>query len=83
MLPNILISIFYTFAHALLSVLPQTGFPTTVTDSINGFFSGVYAYNSIFPIDTVITVIGLCATFFALVLGFEIVKWIIHLVRGN
>ena len=83
MIVDVFLNLFYTFCNYLVSLLPKTGFPTSVNTGISNFFTSVYQYNSIFPIDTAITILSLTAGFFGLVMLWEIIKWIIHLVRGN
>lgn len=83
MITGFFATIFYYFVHTLLSILPQVGFSATVQNKILAFFQYVYQYNSFFPIDEAIVVLQLAFVFFGFVLLFDIIKWLIHLIRGN
>jgi hypothetical protein len=83
MIPDIFLNLFYSFITFFVNLLPVASISSTVTTGINTFFNNVNQYNSIFPIDTAVTIMGLIVAFYVAVLLWDMVKWVIHLVRGN
>lgn len=83
MIPDLFINLFYHFVTFFVNLLPVASLSTTVTTGITTFFNNVYQFNGIFPIDTAITIIGLTLGLFGIVFLWDMVKWIIHLIRGN
>jgi len=76
--------IFYLFLLGLLAILPSSaGLPSGFNTALSGIFNGAYAYNSIFPIDTVVTILQFLVIFEGGILLFKIVNWIIGKVRGS
>jgi len=83
MITSLFLIIFLSFANFVIGFLPTGQFSETVFDSIESAFNTAYAYNSVFPLDTLFTVLGYSAVFWSAVYLWQGLKWLIHLIRGN
>lgn len=83
MIITILLRIYLAFISFLVGTLPTGGLPSGVSSGITGFFQYVYQFNNIFPIDTALTLLGFTAIFWGIIFSWDLVKWMIHLIRGN
>lgn len=63
--------------------LPIATLPTDVSSNLSAFFVNVSQFNSIFPVDTVFSLLGYTVAFWVIVFGWEFFRWILHLIRGN
>lgn len=70
-------------ATFLISYLPASNLPAGVSSGINSFVQTAYAYNSVLPIDTAIQILKWTVAFWAAIFVWDIIKWVIHLIRGN
>jgi hypothetical protein len=83
MITGALLTILSNFFSFMIGLLPQTGLPSAINSGLAAFFQSVYQYNGFFPIDTAIQVIGYAAVFWGIVVAWKIIKYFIHLIRGN
>jgi len=83
MITTLLLTVFLGFFNFIVALLPTTGLPAAVNTNVAAFFQSVYGYNHVFPIDTAITLIGYAAAFWVIILLWHILKFFVHLVRGN
>jgi uncharacterized membrane protein YozB (DUF420 family) len=83
MIIGIIIDIFTSIVNFFVGLLPTTGFPESVTSGITGLVQSAYGFNNIFPVDTLLIVLGLALTFEAIILGWNGSKYVIQLIRGN
>jgi len=79
-----ILALFHLFLEALIALLPNsTGFSAAFQTDLTNLFHSAYAWNGIFPIDTLLQVLGLMVAFELAVFGYKLVRWIISVVRGT
>jgi len=84
MILTFLLSILYFLITRVIYFLPTGNtLPTDATTAITSLGNASFIYNSIFPVDTLFTIIGLTLTTIVLVNGFKIGMWIAHYMRGT
>ncbi len=83
MITGLILTAILTFVNFIFGLLSGAAIATGVSDGIVAFFNYTYQFNNLLPIDTALQLLHYAADFWILVLGFEISKWIIHLLRGN
>lgn len=83
MIVSVILNLFYSIVNFFANRLPTTGIPTDVTSGVTNFFNFVYDYNSLLPVNTIFYILGLTVVFWAIILGWDFFKWLIHLGRGN
>lgn len=83
MIIDAILNLFFNIINFLIGLLPMSGFPVSIMTGIHNFFTSIYQYNGIFPIDTAFFLIGWAVTFWSIVLVWEIINWIIKMFRGN
>jgi hypothetical protein len=83
MIVGLFITIFLGLINVLLGFLPSTGYPESISFAIDNFMQSVYQFNGILPIDTLFVVLGYTAYFWLAIGLFWVVRWVIHLLRGN
>jgi len=78
------ILVFGAFLLIILNLLPvATALPSEFASSFSTLVSTMKAWDSIFPISELLTVVSLVVTFHIAVLLFKLFRWVIHLIRGN
>ena len=83
MIIGLLLSTILVFINFVFGLLPIADLPSGVITGINAFFASVYQFNSVFPIDTAITLLVFTAGFWAVIFLWDFFRWLIHLIRGN
>jgi len=69
---------------AILNLLPSVGtINTNVEQGLELIISNMKAWNELFPIDQLLVIVGLMATFYMIKYGWRATKWVIHIVRGS
>jgi hypothetical protein len=84
MITGFLINALGILVSNLIALLPtSSGFTSGFNTSLTQFFGYAYSFNDIFPIDTLITVLGLTVAFQAGVLLFKMFNWVLGKIRGS
>jgi len=79
-----LLSLLHFLIISLINLLPlSTGFDANFQMSLSSFFESAYAWNEIFPIDTLLAILVLVVSFELSVFGYKVIRWIYHLIRGQ
>lgn len=77
---------FITFTSVffvLLNFLPvSTGLPSEVVTGFQYIIGQMKAWNEIFPIDTLFTVVSIVTVYYGALWTWRAVLWVIHLIRG-
>jgi len=69
---------------AFLNALPTVGtINPEIQEGLTLIVSNMKAWNELFPIDQLLIIVGLMASFWLAKFGWKAIKWVIHLVRGG
>jgi len=83
MIISALLYIFGGIVNGLVLVLPNgTALPAGIADGITYYQTIWNNWNIIFPLDSVITIIGLIIALEATVLTYHLMMWVVRLIRG-
>ena len=83
MIITLILMIILTLINFLLARLPASNLPDGFTSAVHDFLQSGYQFNSFLPIDTAYMLLAWTATFWGMVGIWYIIKWVIHLFRGN
>jgi len=83
MIVDLLIAILTTIVNFFVNLLPTSSLPTDVTSGVSTFFASAWQYNSIFPVDTLFTLLGVSMTIMSIIFLWRGINYVISLVRGN
>lgn len=73
-----LINLAYYFINFVVGFFPTSeGFPSEVSDAVNGLGGYLNILDPLIPVDTLVTTVGLLFVFELIVFGFKTVKWLI------
>lgn len=72
------LNLIYYFLFGILSLLPTGELSTEITGSITTFFGYLKYIKPWFPVETLLTVLGLILATEIIILGYYLVMWIIH-----
>jgi len=79
MIINILISILFAIATAIVSILPTGGtFPPEIATGLASIYAGFKAWDFILPTSAILQCLGIGLSFWAFVLVWRAVHWIIR-----
>jgi len=83
MITGFLLSVLYALIAFFIALLPATAIPTAALTAIVSLVGFINAYSFLFPVSTLLTVLGVVMTYYITMLVFDTGLWIIHLIRGN
>jgi len=83
MILDFIINLFNNLVGFFVNLLPTSSFDSGFVTSVHSLFSGAYAYNSLFPIDTLFTVLTATITLIVIVFLWRGINYIFSLIRGN
>jgi len=83
MIVGFLIKLFAAFVSFLIGLLPVVAFPSGIATAITTVMGYVNALSWLFPVSTLITVLGIMITYEIGIFTFKFTRWLIHLIRGN
>jgi len=84
MITDLLLSLGYTILSGLLLLFPHFGgLPSAMTDALTNGFHWLHSLNYIFPIDVLLTILGLVFAFEIALKFFQIINWTINKIRGS
>lgn len=83
MILTLIFSVFFGFVNFCLNLFPTATLNSSISTGLTNFVAYAYQFNTFFPIDTAITLLGYAVGFWTLVFLWDILQWLIHLVRGN
>jgi len=83
MIGTALLTILFFFLNAVISILPASeGLPDEIGTAFETIIGLAYDFNSVFPVDTFLTVLGLAVTFHAGIFLFNGLNWVIKKIPG-
>jgi len=83
MIVTFLLTILNTFMQGVLSILPDsTGLPSGITDAVHFAIYQISQWTFIFPISTVLTILGYTILIEFALWGFHGATWIYNKIRG-
>lgn len=79
------LQIVYAFVSSLIGLLPvgTLGIPSGFTDGLALIVSYLHSFSWLLPVDQLLAAAIFVVGFYAILLLVKILRWIIHLVRGN
>jgi len=84
MIITLILNVFYVFIGFIISILPDAQIlPEAFATAFQWLFGLLWNFDSVVSVDTVITILGLSLAFQASILLFNLIVWIIHLIRGK
>jgi len=84
MILTFILNLFYVFINFVTGLLPNaSALPAAISNAFNYIFGFLWNFDNLVSVSTVFTILGLFIAFEAAVLLFDLVVWIIHLVRGK
>jgi len=83
MITGFFLSIFYAFALFFVNLLPTIAYPTAIASSIVLVVGYMNAANFIFPVSTLITVLGLAFSYHGAILLWRLMHLIGGYIRGR
>ena len=83
MITNQLLNIIYYFVYTILAILPSGHIPEAAADAISTMGGYLEYIKIFFPVDTLLTVLGLILATEAIFLSYYFIMWIIHRIPGE
>jgi len=83
MIVDVIINVFTATVNFFLNLLPTAAFDEDFVTSVNSLFTGAFAYNSLFPIDTLFTVLTATISIVVIIFLWRGIHYIFALIRGN
>jgi len=83
MIIDFILRIVTGFVNFLINLLPTSTIDSDIGAKITTFVSGVYAYNSVFPVDVAVNLMIAVLVFFGFIFTWRAFQYLIRLVRGN
>lgn len=84
MIPGFFLNLLYYFLSFMISILPVGGtLPQSWVSSLLLMWGYAQSFSYVIPISTLLTVLSLAMTFHISIFAFRLVKWLVHLIRGN
>lgn len=83
MIFDLLISIITGIVNFFLNLLPTSSLPTEVTEGFQTFMASAWQFNTVFPIDTLFTLLGITIGIMSIIFLWRGINYVISLVRGN
>jgi len=83
MITGFLIALFSAFVAFLIGLLPVVAFPSEIATALATVMGYVNAMAWLFPVATLLSVLGIAITFHIGIFTFKFTRWLIHLIRGN
>jgi len=79
-----LLNIFYLFVAFFIGLLPvSAGIPADWVSSLSLIWGYANAMNYLFPMGTFVAVLAIALVFHVAALGWKLVVWTVHLIRGK
>jgi hypothetical protein len=83
MIIGLLLTCIITFVNFIFGILAGMAYTFNVADEFVNLINYIYGFNSIFPIDTMLTLLTWSLRLWLVIGTFYFFKWLIHLLRGN
>lgn len=80
MITQAILSIYYSMTNGLINLMPTFSVQQEVINGAQSFLQSMANINQIFPINTLITCLGIIIGYHMFTLGFYIVNWVIRKV---
>jgi len=83
MITGFFLQIFLTLIMFFVGLLPVVAFPSQITSAIATVWGAVNAFSFIFPVGTLLTVLGIAMTFHLTMIGWNFANYIARWIRGR
>jgi len=83
MITGAILLVFISLASVVFSWLPVGGLPTSVNTSFQSLIGYLYVFNGIFPIDTLMNLLGYSLIGLAGIFAFKAFLWLISFIPGE
>jgi len=84
MIFSLLFNVIFIFITAFIAILPaSSALPSVIADGFNYIFGFLWNFDNLVSVQVIFTLVGLYIFFEASILLFDMVVWVIHLVRGK
>ena len=78
-----LLNIIYYFVYGITGLLPTGNIPSEITSAITTFAGYLRYIKPWFPVDTLLTVLGLILATEAIFMTYYFIMWVIHRIPGQ
>jgi len=83
MITGFFLTILYTIVSFLISFLPEIQYPQEITDAVMYFWGTMQSFSWLFPMDTLVTILGLATIYFMSSLIWKMGNFIFRYLRGD
>jgi len=84
MILTFILNLFYVFINFVTGLLPNaSSLPSAISSAFNYIFGFLWNFDNLVSVSLLFTLVGLFIAFEAAVLLFDMVVWVIHLIRGK
>jgi len=83
MITSFFLQVAFAFVSWVVGLLPVVAVPSDVLDSFNAVWGYVNEFSFLFPVSSLVAVLGIVMVYYIAILAWDIGLWIIHLFRGR
>jgi len=83
MITGSILALILVLLQFFVNLLPVAAFPTEIAIAIGTMWGYVTSYNFLFPVSTLLTILGIAMIFHATLLVWRLANFIGHYIRGN
>jgi len=83
MITGFFLQVFYAVIAFFVGLLPVSDFPTQITSAIQAAWYYINSFSYIFPVGTLLTIIGIATIFHAAVLFWRLAHLVGGYIRGK
>jgi len=76
MIPGFFLSIFLVMLQFFVNLFPVVAYPTQITSAVNFIWGYINAVNFLFPVSTLLTILGLALTYHVAVFLWRASNWL-------
>jgi len=83
MITGSILALILMILYFFVGLLPTDEFPIEIAQSIATMWGYVQSYNFLFPVSTLLTILGIAMVFHGVLLLWRLANYIGHYIRGN
>jgi len=82
MIVGFILSLLYTMLAFFVGLLPTIAVPTGWTDALSLIWGYLNSFAFLFPVSTLVSVLGVAVAFHLALLGYDLALKVYHMIRG-
>jgi len=83
MITGFILQIIYSVMAFVVSFLPESAYPTQITDAVLLFWGTMQSFSWLFPMGTLVTVIGIATLYYVSSIAWKFGNMMMRYLRGN